>query len=436
MAALAALRLLSPCFAAADITIDAAFGRTGGMFFLKDERFVASSGFAVAVQDDGKIMVAGNGKNGKNSDILILRLTPDGRPDATFGTSGMFLFDKGRDDLAYALGLRPDGGIVVAGSSRTDRDVDVVVLVLKASGERDRRFGNNGMACIDIGGGSIDHGINLLLTAGGSVMVGGWTQKNGNKDLFVMALTAAGEKDPSFGTDGLYRYDRGGNETGMALASATGGRILAAGYGGGPEAPYPLALELSKAGESVTVYKPYEASHTGMIFDIGVHQDGDILWVGNRPRGESSSVLPIFYTRGTTLADAHAPAKVKGKGPLSHPDLVSTAPSRDKGFWVAGGLAGDPTTVFVGKVDRSERRDSPYFSPDGRANGPLAHLAGVATGMAVQPDGKVLVCGWCKIGTGDAATMFVTRIERVKNPIAAYKPSQNKCKCSWQGAKR
>lgn len=80
----------------------------------------AGDAAAVAVQPDGRILIAGwAGPAGGPSDVLVARLLANGDPDGSFGTNGRVLIDFGGDDGALALALQPDGRIVVAGSTES-----------------------------------------------------------------------------------------------------------------------------------------------------------------------------------------------------------------------------------------------------------------------------------------------------------------------------
>src|SRR3954469_19154164 len=76
-------------------------------------------GFAVAIQLDGKIVVAGGqGLGGRTPRFAIVRYRTDGSPDPSFGDGdGTVSVDfTPRADFAYAVRIQPDGKIVVAGA--------------------------------------------------------------------------------------------------------------------------------------------------------------------------------------------------------------------------------------------------------------------------------------------------------------------------------
>ena len=75
-------------------------------------------GSAVRIQTDGKIVVAGSASNGTNSDFAAIRYNPNGSLDTTFSGDGKVITPVGGgDDGANALAIQADGKIVLAGNS-------------------------------------------------------------------------------------------------------------------------------------------------------------------------------------------------------------------------------------------------------------------------------------------------------------------------------
>src|SRR5262249_36070891 len=80
---------------------------------------------AVVLQPDGKIVVAGYARarnlEGSDYDFAVARLLPNGLLDPDFDGDGKttIVFDRGggKNDVARAVALQPDGKIVVAGSA-------------------------------------------------------------------------------------------------------------------------------------------------------------------------------------------------------------------------------------------------------------------------------------------------------------------------------
>jgi len=75
----------------------------------------------VVVAPDGRIVVVGRVEVGGESDTLVARFRPNGRPDRSFGGDGIVVTDhsgRGIDDRATAVARQPDGRIAVGGADR------------------------------------------------------------------------------------------------------------------------------------------------------------------------------------------------------------------------------------------------------------------------------------------------------------------------------
>jgi uncharacterized delta-60 repeat protein len=114
----------------ADGRPDGGFG-TAGFVSTPFAAGSVSSGRAVAVQADGKIVLAGDTSGGGavNSDIALVRYTTGGQPDASFGTAGILLVDFfAGTDFAGDIAIAPDGKAVVVGSARNGVSSDLALL--------------------------------------------------------------------------------------------------------------------------------------------------------------------------------------------------------------------------------------------------------------------------------------------------------------------
>src|SRR5438034_10377539 len=90
-------------------------------------------GYAVAIQADGKLVVAGETNNGINYDVALVRYNANGTLDATFGTGGKVTTAIGTsDDAAYALAIHADGKLAVAGKTVNGSTNDVALRRNKA----------------------------------------------------------------------------------------------------------------------------------------------------------------------------------------------------------------------------------------------------------------------------------------------------------------
>ena len=130
----------------ADGTPDASFA-AGGLLvtYPGTSRFFGNLG-DVALQPDGKLLVVGQMQTGtaENYNFAVARYLPDGTPDPDFGTGGTASIDFGGYDVADAVAVQPDGRIVVAG--RAYERYDLGLARLTPAGQPDRTFDFDGRA--------------------------------------------------------------------------------------------------------------------------------------------------------------------------------------------------------------------------------------------------------------------------------------------------
>lgn len=107
----------------------------------------------VAIQQDGKILVAGRVFYG-TYDFGVARYNTDGTPDPSFGGDGKVVntFGRNRTSGANAIALRKDGRIVLAGySGKTEAKPEFAVARYRPDGSRDRSFGRRGWRTTRVG---------------------------------------------------------------------------------------------------------------------------------------------------------------------------------------------------------------------------------------------------------------------------------------------
>src|SRR4030042_5526690 len=147
---------------AADCLLDTSFHSPDG-YVLWDSGITYDRARDVALQSDGKIVVSGYMSNGSDNDLMVLRFDADGFLDTSFGVGGATIYDGGGgNDGGYAIAVQSDDKILVAGDSSNGSDGDVIVLRLDRYGALDPNFGSNGMYIFDSGYGG-DAAVDLLV---------------------------------------------------------------------------------------------------------------------------------------------------------------------------------------------------------------------------------------------------------------------------------
>ncbi len=187
--------------------LDAGFGTRGKVATAFDNGGRSDEAQAVAVQPDGKILVAGSSDQGTSGyDFALARYNPDGTLDASFGRGGRVTTDFGRGaDKAHALLLQPDGKIVLAGdSAQGATGSDFALARYHADGRLDSSFGNGGKVLTAIGSDGARESVYALAlqTAAGVTRI---VAVGGEGDFIAAAYRADGTLDPGFGSAGVVR---------------------------------------------------------------------------------------------------------------------------------------------------------------------------------------------------------------------------------------
>lgn len=128
-----------------DGSLDTSFG-TGGKV-ITSINSGEDKARSVALQDDGKIVIAGYTYNAVfGYDFACVRYNVDGSLDTTFGTNGKVSYDlqAGSDDKAYSIDIQLDGKIVIAGYSDDGSDRAGAVIRLNSNGTLDNTFNTSG----------------------------------------------------------------------------------------------------------------------------------------------------------------------------------------------------------------------------------------------------------------------------------------------------
>lgn len=166
--------------------IDRGFGGGDGKVFLgRTNRVLCCGPALVAVQPDGRILLAGEGLHSGGATILLARLRPSGKLDRSFGKRGVATERPRRAGYFTPLDIAIQGSrIVVAGvQSRVDkqrREFSVFTTIVYAgSGRLDRTFGPEGVQLLPYKGGSTADAV--AVQADGRLVVGGGVE--GRKDM-------------------------------------------------------------------------------------------------------------------------------------------------------------------------------------------------------------------------------------------------------------
>lgn len=286
--------------------LDTTFGDDGLVLGEPPPGFQVERADAVAVQSDGKIVVAGlRGSFGPgfppSASFLLSRYNSDGSLDTSFGVGGRVLTGFPGEDFsrASAIAIQPDGRIVVAGTSghvdSTAHD-DFALARYNTNGTLDGSFGANGLVATDLSPtDSLDNAFGLALQGNGQIVVVG----SSDGDFAVVRYDADGELDAGFGTNGIVFTDFSGGSTDVArdVVIEPDGQIVVAGQAG-PDfglARYDTDGDLDATfGVAGLVTTDFPGSTDDIAYGVALQSDGRIVAAGQADTDPAPS---------TTVAD-------------------------------------------------------------------------------------------------------------------------------------
>jgi uncharacterized delta-60 repeat protein len=193
----------------------------------------------IALQNDGRIVAAGTTSAGLSyEDIAVVRFNANGSLDGSFDGDGIRLVDFGSSrDYGRAVALQSDGKIVVAGYSFygfTQRSLALVRF--DGDGSLDRTFDGDGIVLRQYAN-VTPRAEDLAIQSNGRIVVAGIFQNDSDpwhlhNDFGVARFESNGAVDGSFGTAGVTMTDFGRwtADEARGIALAPNGAIVVAGH--------------------------------------------------------------------------------------------------------------------------------------------------------------------------------------------------------------
>lgn len=219
-------------------TLDSSFG-AGGVVLVASSSH--GDGYGVAIQPNGELLASGAINNATGEpQAAVVRLSSAGGADPSFGAGGVQVINLVYS-YALAVALQGDGKVVIAGSEAPGLEVPVAIVArLTGAGALDQSFNGSGVFAKQyaIGASSSSFNAVTVQSDGNIVAAGDATMGNGSADAVFARFTAAGAPDGSFGSRGTVytpsasNYSASGTTVPGAngVVQATNGDIVGAGY--------------------------------------------------------------------------------------------------------------------------------------------------------------------------------------------------------------
>ncbi len=365
--------------------------------------------YSLALQPDGMIVVAGTCSNGTDYDFCLARYLANGALDTNFNGVGKVITAIGNgNDGAYSVALQPDGKIVVAGSCLNGTTYDFCLARYLASGALDLSFNGTGKVITAIGSGT-DAAYSVALQPDGKIVVAGRCSNGTNTDFCLARYLASGALDVSLNSTGTVITTIGsGGDVARGVALQPDGKIVVAGYcSNGITYDFCLARYLA----SGTLDVSFNGSGTAITpigvgddyaISLALQPDGKIIVAGVCSNGANSDFcLARYLANGTFDTSFNSTGKV----------ITPIGSSDDYGYSVA--LQPDDKIVVAGYCSNGANLDfclarylangtlDTSFGSTGKVITAIGSGTDVANSAALQPDGKIVVAGYCSNGSND-----------------------------------
>lgn len=195
-------------------------------------------GNSIAIQSDGKIVVAGQSRNDTDGwdQIALVRYNTNGSLDSSFDADGILTTVIGTvgarsgSDAANSVAVQSDNKIVVAG--RFGHDANFAIVRYNANGSLDTTFDADGKVTTTVGSNSNDRANAVVIQADGKIIAAGSsTSVSGSVDFAVVRYNTDGSLDNSFAAGST------------ANAFGNGGKVLVD-FSGAIDIAYGATLDL------------------------------------------------------------------------------------------------------------------------------------------------------------------------------------------------
>lgn len=210
--------------------LDATFGTNGIALLNADTPVTVYAISDYDLQSDGKIICVGSGAINGKSVLFLARFKPNGIIDTSFNKKGYLTYSPpGYNVSGISICIQTDGKFVVCAY-----DYSPVFIRFKSNGIVDSTFGANGFVVTDMGP-SQDYPVDMKLQTDGKIIAGieGQPALNKQFEFTVVRLNTNGTIDTTFDHDGFANVDlvtgTSGHDATTSLALQSNGKIVVAG---------------------------------------------------------------------------------------------------------------------------------------------------------------------------------------------------------------
>lgn len=394
---------------AQDGVLDGTFNSTGKVTTSFGSAY--DGGKDIAMQSDGKIVVVGVYPHGTDDDFAVARYLSDGTLDAGFGTSGKVTTSIGANrDAAYSVAIQTDGKIVVAGLSSDGTYNHIAVVRYTSVGVLDNTFDTDGIVTTVVGS-SDNPGYSVVIQSDGKIVVSGYAHIGLNDDFALVRYNSNGSLDTGFGTGGIVTTNFGsGVAAGNSIAIQSDGKIVVAGYynTGGMANDFAVVRynsdgSLDNAFDTDGKVTTAIGSASDVGYSAAIQADGKIVVAGYAHIGTTDDFAVVRYTNTGALDNTFdTDGKVTTDFGTGADWGNSVALQLDGKIVVAGFGYSSSTKIALARYNSDGSLDNTGFGSGGKVTTAIGSSGDYGNSVALQSDGKIIVAGLSYVNGSDA----------------------------------
>ncbi|WP_437968775.1 delta-60 repeat domain-containing protein [Sorangium sp. So ce260] len=247
---------------------------------------------------NGAVFLVGYARGESTDDIAFLRYRDDGTLDKVdSGNTGKDQIDLGGEERVAAMDLSASERLLVTG----ERDGQLFVAAMNPTyGSLDRDFGADGWTAPFMGSPGASAGTAIVAGAGGSTLVAGWVEVDGDRDIVLLEITS----DGAIGDLGQQQITLAGAQEPVAIAVQPDGRILVGAWSAEAGSSDFLVARFEPDGGLDATFGEGGLALAGVpggvAVDMALQRDGRIVVAGNvGEHATSQPTLVRFLPDGT-----------------------------------------------------------------------------------------------------------------------------------------
>ena len=379
--------------------LDTTFGSGGKITTLIG---TTSSANAVAVQADGRIIIAGESGDFPNTVFALARYNSDGSLDTSFDGDGKVttVVGTGGSDTIAAIAIQTDGKIVAVGGSYNGSNSDFAIVRYNVNGSLDTSFDGDGKLIIPIGT-NTDQASSLVIQPDGKIVIAGGSRATPSNNFALVRVNSNGSFDTSFDGDGIVTTPMGAGIDGASdVALQADGKIVAAGDGIGANFDFAVvrynpngSLDTSFDGDGKVITTV--SSEPDFAESIAIQTDGKIVVAGSASNTSNPDVAVVRYNTNGSLDTSFNGSGITITPVGSSTDTANSVAIQANGKIIVGGGSFNSTSLTDFALVRYNANGSldTSFDGDGKLTTVFGNNQDSIQSIAVQPNGRIIAAG-------------------------------------------